>query len=228
LSLTFPVAEITAKEGNLHLPENSRLACSGQARALPPRRRVAFLDRDGVINEDIGYLSAGTQLNFLNGVALAIRRLQEHFYIVVVTNQSGIARGYFNEEDLFQVHRHLAGYLENNGAFLDAIYFCPHYPEGAVKSLAINCECRKPQPGMLLRAQRDWDLEMTGSYMVGDQFRDAESAKNAGVTGILLRETSQGRDDNHLSALNLPDATDLILDRNGISKISVKNGELNE
>ena len=225
--MTFPVTEISAKDWNLHLPDNSRFACPGQDRVLPLGRRVVFLDRDGVINEDVGYLSTWEQLNFLGGVSSAVRRLQEHFYIVVITNQSGIARGYFNEEDLLQVHRHLAGHLERNGAFLDAIYYCPHFTEGSVPSYSITCDCRKPLPGMLLRAQSDWDLELAGSYMVGDKPRDAEAAKNAGTTGILLGKTSQYRDVNkdYVYALDLPDAAGLILDSSGISKTTTEHGE---
>ena len=228
MSLTFPVAKITAKDGNLHLPDNSRLAGSNHTRVRPAGRRVVFLDRDGVINEDVGFLSSWEQLNFLDGVASAVRRLQEHFYIIVITNQSGIARGHFSADDLFQVHRHLAGHLEQNGAFLDAMYFCPHFPEGSVSSYAIDCDCRKPQPGMLLRAQSDWDLELTGSYMVGDQPRDVEAAKNAGAKGVLIGRSRPGGDTGHLSARDLPDAADLILDRSGLSRTSTKHGEVNE
>jgi D-glycero-D-manno-heptose 1,7-bisphosphate phosphatase len=211
------IAEVSAMDGNLHLPTSSRFAQIGQKRGLPNNRKVVFLDRDGVLNEEIGYLSSPEQLIILDGVASAITRLQEHFYLVVTTNQSAIARGYFVEDDLLLIHRHLVGRLEEQNAYLDALYYCPHLSGGTVPSFTLPCDCRKPEPGMILRAQRDWDLELAGSYMVGDQPTDVAAGTNAGVTGILVGNSDSEALGEDLSALDLPSAVTLILAHSGLT-----------
>lgn len=220
------VAEISVRPGNLHLPANSRFANpESPQRPLPASRQAAFLDRDGVLIEDVGFLNAPEQLHILDGVPAAIRSLQQQFYIVVITNQSGIARGYFNEDDLLNVHRHLTGRLEQQGAFLDALYFCPHFPDGSIRSYAITCDCRKPQPGMLLRSQREWGLELTGSHMVGDQPTDVEAGNNAGATGILLKNGGLHGPGDPLSAPDLAAAAALMLAHGSLSETKPECGE---
>jgi D-glycero-D-manno-heptose 1,7-bisphosphate phosphatase len=141
---------------------------------------AVFLDRDGTINEEMGYINHLSRFRVLPQAAPAIRRLNEAgLKVVVISNQSGLARGYFSLALLEEVNRQLDRILAAGGARLDGLYLCTHGPgEG--------CPCRKPQPELLLRAARDLDLDLTRSYLVGDRFNDIETAANAGVKGILV------------------------------------------
>jgi D-glycero-D-manno-heptose 1,7-bisphosphate phosphatase len=148
--------------------------------------RAVFLDRDGTINEEMGYINHLSRFQLLPGAAEAIARLNRAgFKVVVVTNQSGVARKYFPQTLLEEVHRELEARLAAAGARLDGIYVCSHAPDQ-------NCACRKPRPGLLLAAARDLDLDLSRSYLVGDRYNDLESAANAGVQGILVL-TGYGR-----------------------------------
>jgi D-glycero-D-manno-heptose 1,7-bisphosphate phosphatase len=150
------------------------------------RRRAAFLDRDGTIAEEVGYMNHLSRFQLLPGAAAAIRRLNEAGVpVIVVTNQSGVARGFFSEELVHRVHERLVAELAASGARLDAIYYCPHVA-------ADDCDCRKPRPGMLKRAAREHDLEIAGSWVVSDRFADLEMARTAGAQGILVM-TGYGR-----------------------------------
>ncbi|MBM4286222.1 MAG: HAD family hydrolase [Deltaproteobacteria bacterium] len=154
---------------------------------------AVFLDRDGTINEEMGYINHLSRLVLLPGVPAAIRRLnQAGFKVVVVTNQSGAARGYFPFELVEEVHLLLRDLLAAEGAHLDAIYACLHHP-GA------GCSCRKPKPGLVLEALRDLDLDPDRSFLVGDRYRDIETGANAGVAGILVL-TGYGRGENEYFA----------------------------
>lgn len=170
-----------------------------------------FLDRDGVLNEEVGFISDSSGLRVLPGVAEALRSLASTYRLVVVTNQSGIARGLYTEEDLLAVNEELARRLAEDEAFLDAIYYCPHLTEGSVPQYSIECECRKPKPGMLLRATKDLGISLRGSYMVGDTIRDVQAATAAGIKGIIIGETATNRPEGVLAAASLPDAAELIL-----------------
>jgi D-glycero-D-manno-heptose 1,7-bisphosphate phosphatase len=147
---------------------------------------AVFLDRDGTINEEMGYINHVSRFRLLPQVGPAIRRLNEAgFKVVIVTNQSGAARGYFPAPLVAEVHEHLKMLLTGEGAHLDGIYACLHSPEE-------NCACRKPRPTLIQQAARDLDLDLTRSYAVGDRYRDVETAANAGVKGILVL-TGYGR-----------------------------------
>jgi D-glycero-D-manno-heptose 1,7-bisphosphate phosphatase len=180
-----------------------------------PKRPAVFLDRDGTINEEMGYINDISRFRLLPEAAQAIRLLNDsQMPVVVVTNQSGAARGYFPATLVDEVHRHLHDLLAQSGAHLDAIYACLHGPEA-------GCSCRKPQPGLLLQAAQDLNLDLSRSYLVGDRYKDIETAANAGVAGILVltgygqgeytyfHEQSQFRP-VHVAA-NLLDAVDFIL-----------------
>jgi D-glycero-D-manno-heptose 1,7-bisphosphate phosphatase len=158
-----------------------RLTPSKNPPSAPQQKRPAvFLDRDGTINEEMGYINDLSRFRLLPEAASAIRRLNDAgIPVVVVTNQSGAARGYFPATLVDEVHRHLRDLLARAGAHVDAIYTCLHGPEA-------GCSCRKPQPGLLLRAARDLNLEVSRSYLVGDRYTDIETAANAGVQGILV------------------------------------------
>jgi D-glycero-D-manno-heptose 1,7-bisphosphate phosphatase len=132
--------------------------------------------------------------------------------LVVVTNQSGIARGLYTEEDLLQVNEELVRRLAEDKASLDAIYYCPHLTEGSVPGYSIECECRKPKPGMLLQAAKDLGISLKGSYMVGDTTRDVQAATAAGITGIIIGETATDCPEGVLAASTLPGAAELIFD----------------
>lgn len=152
------------------------------------RRAAVFLDRDGTINEEVGYLDRMEKLQLIPGAADAIRWINESgMKAVVVTNQSGITRGLFDEAFVAQVHARLREMLRAEGALIDAFYFCPHHPtEGRVEYLKI-CDCRKPAPGMLLRAAEELRIDPNHSYMVGDTLKDIEAGARAGTRGVLVR-----------------------------------------
>ena len=144
-------------------------------------KRAVFLDRDGTINEQMGYINHISRFKLLPKVAEAIRMLNENDYlVVVVTNQSGPARGYFPIELVHEVNRHMQRLLKNEGANVDAVYFCPHLPED-------GCNCRKPKTGMIEMACRDMEIDLSRSYVVGDMCDDIELAKNAGIKGIMVK-----------------------------------------
>ncbi len=150
-------------------------------------KRAVFIDRDGTINVEKDYLYLPSEFEFLPGATEAIRRLNGAGYlVVVVSNQSGVARGFYNEEDVLQLHRHIATLLEECGGKVDAWYFCPHHPSGR-GSYALPCRCRKPLPGMLLEAARRHDIDLENSIMIGDKAVDVEAGRAAGCRSILVR-----------------------------------------
>jgi D-glycero-D-manno-heptose 1,7-bisphosphate phosphatase len=147
---------------------------------------AVFLDRDGTINEEMGYINHLSRFRLLPQAAPAIRRLNEAgFKVVIITNQSGAARGYFPAALVDEVHAYLKTLLGAEGAHLDGIYACLHGPDQ-------NCACRKPKPTLMQQAARDLGLDLARSYAVGDRYRDVETATNAGVQGILVL-TGYGR-----------------------------------
>ena len=150
--------------------------------------KAVFMDRDNTIIEDPGYIGDPSLVRLLPGVEQAIKSLQAAGYkIVVVTNQSGIARGLLTEAMLDRIHDELRRQLAIKEAYLDAIYYCPYHPEGTVEGYAIDSGLRKPRPGMLLKAAGEMDLELAGSWMVGDSPRDIEAGQRAGCRTIRVR-----------------------------------------
>jgi D-glycero-D-manno-heptose 1,7-bisphosphate phosphatase len=150
-------------------------------------KRAVFLDRDGVINRDRGYVHRWDDVEFFPGVFEAARRLATSGWtLVVVTNQSGIARGYFTEEAYHALTQRMTGVFRDEGAPLAAVYHCPHHPEGRVAALAIACDCRKPAPGMFLRARDELGLSLADSVMIGDKPSDVAAARRAGVGRSFL------------------------------------------
>lgn len=148
---------------------------------------VVFLDRDGVINADIGYLWRREDFVWIPGAPAAIRLLNERGRpVVVVTNQSGVARGYYTEQDVESLHRWMNAELNRQGARIDAFYFCPHHPDGAIPEYTRVCDCRKPQPGMLLQAMEDWRGDPAKSVLIGDKESDVAAAAAAGIRGYLF------------------------------------------
>lgn len=154
-----------------------------------------FLDRDGTINEEIGYLSDFRQFKFIPRSIEAIKMINRiGLKAIVVTNQAGIARGYIKEKDLLEIHRFMEDRILHEGGFLDAIYFCPHHPDGDVEEYRRICNCRKPRAGMLYTALKRFKIRIEDSYIIGDRLLDISMAYNAGAKGILVR-TGNGQEE---------------------------------
>lgn len=148
-------------------------------------RRAVFIDRDGTLNEESGYLHRAEDCRFIPGAIDAVARLNAAgFLVVVVTNQSGIARGYYTEDDLERLHAYMATRLAAGGARIDGWYFCPHHPD--FLSADADCACRKPLPGMLQQAAHELEIDLASSWMVGDKLADVEAGRAAGCTPILV------------------------------------------
>lgn len=166
-----------------------------------------FLDRDGTINLDRGYVHTIDDFQFIDGTIEAMIILKKMGYLlVVVTNQSGIARGMYSEEQFMQLTEWMDWSLADRGVELDGIYFCPHHPDAKISEYQQQCACRKPQPGMLLEAQAQLTIDMAASYMVGDKLEDMQAAAAAGVAHKILVRT--GKEVNQLSQ----DSADQVID----------------
>lgn len=150
-------------------------------------RSAVFLDRDGTLIEDVGYLSSISQIKVLPRVVDGLKLLKSMGYLlIVVTNQSGVARGFFSEEFVLNVHDILGRLFKDNGVAIDAFYYCPHHPTEGFPPYNVNCDCRKPKTGMIKRAICEYDIDISNSWVIGDSLVDVQLARNAGCKGILL------------------------------------------
>jgi D-glycero-D-manno-heptose 1,7-bisphosphate phosphatase len=150
-------------------------------------RSAVFLDRDGTLIEDVGYLSSISQIKVLPRVVDGLKLLKSMGYLlIVVTNQSGVARGFFSEEFVLNVHDILGRFFKDNGVAIDAFYYCPHHPTEGFPPYNVNCDCRKPKTGMIKRAICEYDIDISNSWVIGDSLVDVQLARNAGCKGILL------------------------------------------
>lgn len=183
-------------------------------------RPAVFIDRDGTINVEKDYLHRIEDFEFIPGVPVAIRKLREAgFQVIVVTNQSGVARGYFDERAVEALHKHLQTLLAVQGARIDAFYHCPHHPFEGVGVYRIDCDCRKGAPGMLLQAAADHEIDLSRSFMIGDKLADIEAGIAAGCCPILVRTGYGARDEPQVATRfpgtkvcsDLTDAVELIL-----------------
>lgn len=162
------------------------------AKADKTARPAAFLDRDGVLNVDTGYVHLPDKLEWIAGAPQAVRLLNEAGYLVlVITNQSGVARGFYEESAIDAVHAHMQEALAAQGAHVDAFYYCPHHPEGTVKAFAFTCLCRKPGVGMLQQAARDFSIDLSRSFLIGDREGDMAAAAAFGIRGIPFDHATQ-------------------------------------
>ena len=184
-----------------------------KAKNLQKKQKAIFLDRDGTINKFVGFLKNIDEFELLPGTAEAIREINESGYLViVVTNQPVVARGDVSFSDLEQIHDKMETLLGEKGAYLNAIYFCPHHPDkgfiGEIEDLKIECTCRKPKPGMLLDAAKDFNIDLSCSWMIGDDEKDIKAGKAAGCKTVLIGKGDFGQS---RTASNLLDAVHDIL-----------------
>ena len=169
------------------------------AKNLKNKQKAIFLDRDGTINKYVGFLRDINDFELLPGVTEAIRKINASGYLaIVVTNQPVIARGEVTFDQLQEIHNKMETLLGQEGAYIDGIYFCPHHPdkgfEGEVPELKIDCDCRKPKPGMLLKAAEDFNIDLSQSWMVGDGRNDIEAGQNAGCHTALIGMENFGQE----------------------------------
>lgn len=177
---------------------------------------AVFLDRDGTLIEEINYLKNVEDIKLIEGTAQSIKKLNDNNLLaLLVTNQSGVARGYFTEDNVKMINQTLAFILKDKEAYLDGYYYCPHHIKGTVKQYAYDCDCRKPRTGLIKQALEDFkEINLEKSYMIGDKSIDIELAKNAGCKGILVK-TGYGISQDSIGAdyiaENINDAINWIL-----------------
>ncbi len=155
---------------------------------LIKKREAVFFDRDGVLNIDKGYVYRTEDFIWIEGAKEAIKLLNDLGYLVIiVTNQSGIARGYYEEKDVYNLHQWMRKELFKTDAHIDGIYYCPHHPQAIIDKYRKDCQCRKPAPGLILQAINELSINKRNSFLIGDNERDIEAAKSAGIDGYLFR-----------------------------------------
>jgi D-glycero-D-manno-heptose 1,7-bisphosphate phosphatase len=151
------------------------------------KRRAVFIDRDGTLSEEVGYINHVSRFRLFPYASSAIKHLNENGWLaIVITNQAGVARGYFSEDTIHAVHNAMTSELKSNGAQLDAIYYCAHHPSVGEPPYRLDCDCRKPKPGLISRAVKDFGINLEESWMVGDRYSDVELARNAGINSMFV------------------------------------------
>jgi D-glycero-D-manno-heptose 1,7-bisphosphate phosphatase len=151
------------------------------------KQRAVFIDRDGTISEEVGYINHVSRFRLFPYTAEAIKHLNDNGWLaIVITNQAGVARGYFAEDMVAAVHGKMTNELSSQGSRIDAIYYCAHHPSVGEPPYRVDCDCRKPKPGLINRAASEFDLDLAGSWIVGDRYSDVELARNAGVKSMLV------------------------------------------
>jgi len=152
------------------------------------KKPAVFLDRDGTINEQMGYINHLNRFVLLSGVPEAIRLLNKNeFLTIIVSNQSGVARGYFPIDLVYEVHEFLRASLKEKGAVIDGIFFCPHHPRGEVTEYGYVCQCRKPETGLIDMACESFEIDLSNSYVIGDRHIDIELAHRSNMEGIMVK-----------------------------------------
>lgn len=153
------------------------------------KKRIAvFIDRDGTITEEVGYINHVDRLKLISNAGKAIGLLNKAGILAIcASNQAGVARGYFPLELVYKVHDKLVKILRRQDAYLDAIYFCPHHKDGVVRDFKVDCTCRKPKTGMIKKAVKEFNIDVEKSYAIGDKYTDVEFAKNAGCVAIMVK-----------------------------------------
>ena len=174
------------------------------------KRPAVFIDRDGTISEEVGYVNHPSRYRVFPYAARAVKLLNEAGWLaVLVTNQAGVARGYFAEALINEVHAALASELERGGARLDAVYYCPHHPTVGESPYRLDCDCRKPRPGLVRRAADELNVDLSASWMVGDRYGDVELARNAGLRSAFVL-SGYGRGEWEYQRTRWPHQPDLV------------------
>ena len=151
--------------------------------------KAVFFDRDGVLNEEVGYLHEIEKFKWIDGAIDTVKFCnKQKLLTVIVTNQSGVARGFYTEDDVKKIHAFMQSELEKFGAHIDAFYYCPHHPEGSVTAYKKVCDCRKPAPGLILRACSELEINPATSILIGDSERDIEAGRRAGIGRLIFFE----------------------------------------
>ena len=175
-------------------------------------RRAIFIDRDGTISQEIGYVNHASRYRLFPWAVDAIRLINKSgFLAVLVTNQAGVARGYFPEETIGEVHTLVKAALAAGDAHLDAIYYCPHHPSVGEAPYRLDCDCRKPRPGLLRRAEREMDVDLARSFVVGDRLGDLDLAWSVGATAVMVK-TGYGLGELVSHAPSWPRQPDIVAD----------------
>ena len=157
------------------------------------KKRAVFIDRDGTLSEEVGYVNHPTRFRLFPYSAEAIKLLHDNDWLaIVITNQAGVARGYFSEEMIQEVHALMSAELRAAGTDVDAVYYCAHHPSVGEMPYRQDCDCRKPKPGLIHRAQKELNIDLPNSWMIGDRYSDVELAHNAGTRSALVL-TGYGR-----------------------------------
>ena len=154
--------------------------------------KAVFFDRDGVINEDYGYVGSIEQFEFIDGVFSALNELKKQgFLLILVTNQSGIARGMYTESDFCRVTSYMQQVLRLHGCGFNGVYYCPHHPEAQIPAYRVDCDCRKPKAGLFFQAEKDFNIDLTQSIVIGDSERDTKAGEVAGCKTLLFLQTNK-------------------------------------
>jgi len=163
--------------------------------------KAVFLDRDGTINKEVNYLYKPEEFVFIPGAVDAIKIFRKFGYkIIVITNQAGVARGYYKEIDIKALHKYIDNILKADDTYIDAYYYCPHHPEGIIKDYKKVCECRKPGIGMIKQAAISFDIDLSKSIIIGDKEIDVQTGKNAGIGKCVLVRSGHPLDENNTVA----------------------------
>lgn len=174
--------------------------------------KAIFLDRDGTIIEEKNYLSNKKEIIFLEGVFEGLKKLQQEYLLIIVTNQSGVARGYFNEIIVKKINNEIINQLAKKNIKITDVFYCPHYINGKIKKYSIKCDCRKPKTGMIKKAQTLYNIDLNNSYIIGDKDSDIELAENANCKSIFINNNNyQPNKIPDFSVKSILEASEIIL-----------------
>lgn len=174
-------------------------------------RKAIFLDRDGTVIEERNYICKEEDVILLKNAAEGLKTLQDEGYLLfIVSNQSGVARGYFNEDIVIKINNHLNNLLLNKGVKIEKIYYCPHHKDGVIEKYKIDCDCRKPNTGLIKKATSEYDIDLENSYVIGDKLSDIQLAKNCNCNAILVLTGYGNRQKETESSFHFETAEDLL------------------